>query len=340
MHRTIPLITILSFLGAALLSGCNFSSEAAAASQPQATPTPVTSAPPSATPVLHQDVPGELPLERSNQAGDHDASRTADQRRAPGGDRFTFGRFERPFNAETMDRYLPHLDIQAALVYQDETWIYAVIGLKDYDAAGGLSGRYAAEFDVDQDGRGDWIVIAEDPQGTEWSTARVGVWVDRNDDVGGASVLVSDQDAFSDGYESALLEDGRGDDPDLAWARQDPEQEHTVQLAVKRELLEGDDDYMVGTWAGGALLVPADFDLHDRFTHEQAGAAQAEFEYFYPVRALHELDNACRMAIGFTPTGDEPGLCPVEPEGNQACAPDQFVCYNFGRQQVCVCVGD
>ena len=80
------------------------------------TETPV----PTATPIQHQSIPGELPADHSGQAGDHDASVTSDQNRAPGGDRFTFGRYERPFNSETMDVYFPYLDIQNSLVYQDD----------------------------------------------------------------------------------------------------------------------------------------------------------------------------------------------------------------------------
>ena len=58
-------------------------------------------------------------------------------------------------------------------------------------------------------------------------------------------------------------------------------------------------------------LFTALFDLNDHFTHEQAGAADPGLEYFYPIKALAEMDNACRMPVGFQPTGEEPGLCPA-----------------------------
>ena len=63
-------------------------------------------------------------------------------------------------------------------------------------------------------------------------------------------------------------------------------------------------------WAGTSLD-PAAFDMNDHQTHEQAGASLLELEFFYPVKGLSELDNSCRMAIGFQATGNEPGVCPV-----------------------------
>ena len=93
------------------------------------------------------------------------------------------------------------------------------------------------------------------------------------------------------------------------------------------------------TQPGGALLAPASFDLNDGLNHEQAGASQVEFEYFYPVKALDQLDNSCRMAVGFTPSGEEPGLCPVADPGPGKCPPELLVCPTF-RQGICVCLDD
>jgi hypothetical protein len=36
-----------------------------------------------------------------------------------------------------------------------------------------------------------------------------------------------------------------------------------------------------------------------------------ENPHYYPIKALAEVDNTCRWAVGFTPTGSEPGICPV-----------------------------
>src|SRR3990170_1088898 len=55
-------------------------------------------APPTEIPIQHLVIPIDLPAERSSHAGDYDSSTTAGKKVAAGGDRFTFGRFERPFN--------------------------------------------------------------------------------------------------------------------------------------------------------------------------------------------------------------------------------------------------
>jgi hypothetical protein len=291
---------------------------------------------PAPTQDVHIDRPGALPEERSGHAGDHDTSVTADQNRAVGGDRFTFGDFERPFNAESMDVYFPDLDIQDTLLYQDETWIYAVITLKGVGQDGRLAGNYAVEIDADNDGGGEWLIISHQPASTEWSTAGVQVWSDANNDVGGATTINSDAQA-GDGYEDLLFDQDTGDDPDLAWARLAPDSPNTVQIAAKRALLAGDTTYMVGMWAGNTSLDPAGFDVNDHFTHEQAGAALIDLEFFYPIKAVAELDNSCRMGVGFQPSGSEPGLCPIARKEDLGCEGPVY-CYNFGSQQVCYCI--
>jgi hypothetical protein len=43
-------------------------------------------------------------------------------------------------------------------------------------------------------------------------------------------------------------------------------------------------------------------------THAQAGSPLADYTV-YPLKAMAEIDNTCRLAVGFDPTGLEPGLC-------------------------------
>ena len=346
MNRNFSKFLTLSLLF--LLTACNLpaaSVESVEQEIPTATFLPPTVIPtetpiPTATPIQHQSIPGELPAERSGQAGDHDSSVTSTQKRAPGGDRFTFGRYERPFNAETMDVYFPYLDIQDTLIYQDDTWIYAVIALESGDENGILAGRYGFEIDANVDGGGDWLILVDSPSATEWSTEGVQVWFDSNDNVGGETTVIADGNASGgDGYESMLFGLEQGDDPDLAWARISPDDPNTVQLAVKRSLLAGDDTFMTGMWAGTGIFDPAMFDMNDHFTHEQAGAALVELEYFYPIKAISELDNSCRMAIGFQPTGNEPGSCPVAPpKAGESCQP--ITCtgnYTYYCADTCTC---
>src|SRR5690348_10043408 len=200
-------------------------------------PIPVTGGEDTAVPqtvgdtAQHQDIPGELPAQRSSHAGDYDSSVTADQNRAPDGDRFTFGRYERPFNASSMDTYYSWLDIQDTLFYQDDMWFYSVITLKGSDSNGKLAGRYGVEIDLDLDGGGDWLVLANAPASTEWSTDGVEVWFDTDNDAGGNTKMDADNPPGGNGYETLVFGEGQRDDPDLAWARVSPNDPNSVQIA-------------------------------------------------------------------------------------------------------------
>ena len=305
---------------------------------------------PVPTAIVHTMVPGEFPAEPSGIVGDQDSSVTADEKRAPSGDRFTFSHFERPFNADTMDVYFPSIDIQGATFFQDDLWLYAEIVLKDTgDEAFSLDGKYGFEIDLDTAGGGDLLVLASNPASTEWSTAGVEVWEDTNDDVGGVTPTITDNvPPVCDGFETRLFGGDGSNDPDLAWARISPADEHVVQIAVKQTLLNGDKTYLVGMWAGNEDLTPALFDINDLFTHEQAGTSLVELPIFYPIKEVSELDNTCRMAIGYQATGNEPGLCPlpikpgekpvVEPGGGGTCPPQYVYCFNTGNQTICVCL--
>jgi hypothetical protein len=307
---------------------CNLSTGPAATEAPVdiATQPPTATAEPAVQHVMTP--PAALPSVQSGLAGDYDSSTTASKRRAPGGDRFTFDRFERPFNSTSMDVYYPGLDIQNSIFYQDSTWMYGVIALKNFDASQNLAGKYGFEIDLNVDGGGDLLVMTTQPASTEWTTDGVQVWFDSNDDVGGSLLGLTDkQPVPEDGYETQLFGNGQGDDPDLAWARISPDDPTIVQIAAKLSLLKGDTTFLVGMWAGADDFNPALFDLNDHFTHEQAGTSLPELEYYYPIKELSELDNACRMAIGFQPRGDEPGLCeqPSSP-GPTGCQLNDQIC--------------
>lgn len=283
---------------------------------PTATPPPTTeliatvadtatSPPPTVTPIQHQLMPASLPAERSSHAGDHNSSITAYQKKSNGGDRFTFERFERPFNGATMDTYFPELDIIDTFVYQDDTWIYGTIQVVDR-AAGKTPFRFAMQLDVNVDGKGDWLVIAHNPPtnpyATDWATEGVQVYFDADDDVGNTTPVQSDAGATSGNGFETLIFDGygtAGDDPDSAWIRVSPQNGNTVELAVKRSLLGNVEEFLLNMWTGRSCLEPALFDLSDHYTHEQAGAADPEFPVYYPIKAVFELDSSCRMAVGF-----------------------------------------
>ena len=43
------------------------------------------------------------------------------------------------------------------------------------------------------------------------------------------------------------------------------------------------------------------FDYHDHMTHTEAGSPDPGYEV-YPLKAMAEIDNTCRLAIHFVPT--------------------------------------
>jgi hypothetical protein len=106
-----------------------------------------------------------------------------------------------------------------------------------------------------------------------------------------------------------IFDQGKGDDADFAWVRVSPQDSNTVEFAIKRTVIGSSERYMVDMWTGHALLDPSKFDFSDHFTHEQAGAADPGLPIYYPIKAVFEIDNTCRMAVGFQPTGYEPGVC-------------------------------
>jgi hypothetical protein len=284
----------------------------APAAQPAPTEAPVAQ-PGTGSGVQHTAVPASLPTSGGEKWGDHSSISTVNQARALGGDNFSKGKFERPYNANTMDVYFPQLDIDHAVVYPtDPTWVYAVISMVGRDANNAFTGQYALELDLDRTGNGEILIMVDNPSATDWSTDGVRVYKDANLDIGGARPFIADSaGASSDGYETVLFDQGTGDDPDLAWARVDPADPNSIQIAYKQALLGGVSKYTASAWAA-THLDPALFDYDDHFTHEQAGAADPSITNFYPIKGLSEMDNTCRQAVGYDASGLEPGGCAAQ----------------------------
>jgi hypothetical protein len=266
--------------------------EAPTASAPEPAPTTAPAAAPQG------DAPGELPSGDGAVMGDQSTVSSLNPGRALVGDHFNEGKFERPYNANTMDVYFPNLDIVSGNVYQEAGWVYVRETMVGRDANNAFPGQFAVEVDTELDGRGDFLVLAANPTSSEWTTDGVKVLLDSNGDVGGAKILISDTAGSSgDGYETPA------NDPGLAWVRLSPTAPNSIEMAFKSSVLEGDDKFQMGFWAASDALNPAQFDLNDHFTHEQAGAALDDFTAYYPIKGLAELDNSCRVAVGFNPSG-------------------------------------
>jgi len=267
--------------------------------------------------------PISLPNERANQAGDPDSSPYATKKLVSGGEKFVRGLYERPFNADTMDTYFPYLDIIDTQGFKDDTWGFATITLSGLDASGKLPGTYGVELDLNKDGRGEWLILASNPASSDWTTQGVQAWNDANGDVGGSIPMTADETAPGDGYEALVFDQGTGANTDGARVRVTANDSKTIVIGFKLSLIGDPDSFAMGVWAGDASLNPSLFDLNDHMTHIDAGSPLPDL-YVYPLKQLAEIDNTCRMAIGFFPTGNEPGLCEtvIHEDPGVVCGPN------------------
>jgi len=267
----------------------------------------VTENPTATVQITHNMMPSEPGASRESSMTDADTSPYASEKRAVGGENFSSGFFERPFNAQTMDIYHPELDILQAWLNIDSTWVYVMIRVEGSDSNGTLGGSYGAEFDIDSDGRGDYLVFAKSPAAA-WSVDGVEVWQDTNNDVGHVVPKITDPPQGGDGYDTRLFNAGQGNDADLAWARIDPANPQVAQIAIKYSAIGNDPAFMWGAWAQD-VFHPEWFDYNDHFTIEEAGSPLTTQSQYYPLKALAAVDNTCRWVFGFVPTGNEPGIC-------------------------------
>jgi hypothetical protein len=272
------------------------------------TPQPTDTEEPTAT-IEHKVFPGEPPGGTHSAMTDADSSTTAGEQRARAGEFFNANFFERPFTANDMV-YFPDLDIQKAVLNRTSDWVYVVISLKGPGPDNDMRGFYGLEVDLDLDGRGDVLIMAGQP-GDTWSTDRVKVWQDTNNDVGSRTALTADYPQMGDGYDKLLFDQGIGSDADLAWARRSPSDTNAVQIAFKPSAINSDAEYLWGAWTDLGVMEPSWFDYNDHFTHAEAGSPLKEITQHYPLKALAQVDNTCRWSVGFTPKGDEPGICSV-----------------------------
>jgi hypothetical protein len=269
-----------------------------------ASPTPV----PSSTPIIHALWPAE-PGYLSYWIWDRDSSSTANEKRAPGGDQYNSNQLERPFSAREMV-YRPDLDITRADLTEDANFYYVLITLVGvYPNTNAMEGAYGVEIDLDKDGRGDYLVMANKPFTTAWDTLNVRAYTDSNNDVGGPTAIISDAPfTTGNGYDQLLFAVEIPADPDLAWARISPSNPHQIQIAFRKSLINGATQFMWGVFSDDALRAPEKMDYVDFFTLAQAGSPLINSAN-YPLLEIHSMDNTCRLAWGFVPTGSEPGIC-------------------------------
>ena len=223
------------------------------------------------------------------------------------GDQFTANIYERPFTAEEMN-YRGEIDIIRVNLKVGTPWIYVSIFLaEELPEIGDM--KYGLELDLDENGRGDYLIQCDLPLSNDWSVDGVQVYTDADGDVGGKFPMSMDApDPELNGYEALVFDAGDGDDPDLAWARRHPDEPNSLQLAFKTDLV-GPTGYMWSAWADMGLRAPDYMDYNDRFTAETAGSPYPGSP-LYPIKAVYLVDSTCRSYYGFKPAGNEPGLCP------------------------------
>ncbi len=232
----------------------------------------------------------------------------APQKKAIGGDEYFNNRYERPFTAEEMV-YLPDVDLTRVEMRIAAPWVYITFEFVEPRGDGIGQTMYGVEFDINKDGRGEYLIWGASPAGGEWTTDGVEVWKDTNYDVGGTNPQASNAPWLTgDGYDKNLVASGKGDDPDLAWIRQ-IEGGKKVQLAFKYSVLNNASQFLWNGLADLGVRKPEWFDYNDHFTQEEAGSPYPVQTKFYPLKKLFGLDNTCRDAYGFIPTGTEAGLC-------------------------------
>ncbi len=270
---------------------------------------PTTQSAPKPTPTHRGLAPTDLPSQQLDQTDDANSSSQAAAKNISTGDIFVQGSYERPINANTMDTYFPYLDIVHIQGFKDKSWGYLEITLHGDDKNGKLPAQYAAELDLNKDGRGDWLILVSNPSSTSWTTQGVQAWKDTNGDVGGDVPMHADNNPSNgDGYETLVFDQGKGKNSDGASVRISPDDPKTVQIAFMLSMVENPSSFAMGAWAG-TKIDPAMFDYNDHMTHAQAGDPNQGYPLLYPIKALAEIDDTCRLAMGFVPSSSIPGLC-------------------------------
>lgn len=306
-------------------------SSAQATEESSEPPPPTATSQPTDTPlpeIVHVLVPDD-PAEKINSfVTDFNSSGYALEG-ATYGDQFFINRYERPFTREMVE-YRGYLDIIEANLKYNPPWLYIEVFLAK-PLPESSQAIYGVELDLDKDGRGDYLVLAPHPGSEDWSVEGVAVVEDSNDDVGGETPLLTEvlpEGWVGNGYDRVLFQGGRGEDPDLAWVRLDPEDPTSLQIAFKSDLV-GTGGFFWVIWADEGLQNPALADYNDQFTFDEAGSPYPDHRY-HPIQEIYLVDSTCRSWYMFDPVGDEVGVCQIYEPGEGF-----LLCYTFGEFVAC-----
>lgn len=270
-------------------------------------PSPTIELPTATIEVKHSLIPASN-VETGKLHFDVTSVDTASENRAPYGDSYDISLFERPFTQEM--QYIPDIDIGSYNLSFDDKFYFVSIELIGSNPNNEIGIQYVVELDINADGFGDFVIVANPPHSVEWTTDNVRVYQDTDRDTGGLSAEKSDAPLPGNGYDNLIFDSGRGesDDPDLAWVRTNAGKFATVQFAFK--VSWAGPRFLYGVMADGSQLKDiAEMDYVDRLTKEKAGSP-VRGDKDYPLKELFQIDNTCWETHGMTGTGEEPKLCP------------------------------
>lgn len=315
---------LFSILAVLLTAGCSPVVQAKAAALPDkvvadvlpAMPTPTVMAPqPTAGPT--QDMQHTLiPTTGSGKEQviyDQVDTSTAKQKQAFGGEQYSVGRFERPFDKNM--NYLPYLDIvKSTMQRADPNFIYMTIQVAaPVSSAQDNQAKYGLELDTNLDGRSDYLILADKPKSSDWSVEGVDVWKSTSAESPVSQTGPAIPVTGTHGYDVSVFAAGKGNDTDLAWVRMSPNKQDTVEIAFKNSLIGGEKGkFLWRATTDGAPFPSMSYDLNVSFTLQQAGSPLKD-NVNYPLKDVYAVDNTCRVASGYDATGNESGLCPLPP---------------------------
>lgn len=322
MKRSFAVSAFVFIIFALMLSSCNlpFLNSPQAAT---ATSTTGVTAAPGNTPAAsatsgHTAVPGD-----SNYSPDQIAVDCNTGAKLPAGstqinvsgcDYWNREWLERPADSAT-GTYIPALDILWSQVGRLDPWVFFKIRIFDLSQPPqGLKAGF--EIDTNLDSRGEYLLLANYPTSTTWTTDGVQVWQDTNGDVGGAKPFVYDKNN-GNGYDTQIFGNGTGKDPDLAWVRISPKDPNIIEFALKASLLTNPKKFGWWAWTGEANVTPDKFELVDHDQDAQTWDVDNTCSWIYGEKPVPgELANLCIIAQPTpvpTPTNapNHPGPTPV-----------------------------
>jgi hypothetical protein len=153
-------------------------------------PTMVPSLTPTLRPAIaHEQFPGNIKEKVDSYLTDHNSIETASEGITYGDD-YQNNVLERPFTSEQMV-YQGGIDIIRVNLKVGPTWTYAIIYLAEKLPTSGTM-KYGLELDLDENGRGDYLIQTSLPTSLEWNVENVQVYEDQDGDVGGKNPMMSD----------------------------------------------------------------------------------------------------------------------------------------------------